>query len=860
MPLYRALLHLYPSSFRSEYGEEMCAVFAREREQAGSLGALLWIPTLFEILFNAAAVHLDILRQDIRYTARSLSQSPGFALTAAVVAALGIGATTAAYTMVDYVLIRPFPFAHQDRLVKLLEDHASLGAHWELSPANYRDWKSMSASFEVMGAYRSLSVNFVKQDNPQRLDGASVTAEMFPMLGVPPLFGRVFSSEDDREGAPGTLVLSYSLWREVFAGDSGVLGREVSLDGVAYSVIGVMPEGFYFPNHDARLWTAMRLAPPDFADRTNCYIYGIGRLKPGTRLEQAAAEMQVVTGKLAGLYPKDLAHTAATLTRLRDDVSPQSRVMLNALLGAAICVLLIACTNLANLLMARSAARRRELAVRAAMGAGSERLARQMLTESMVLSAAGGVLGVLLGIAALPLLVRLVPVSLPLAQTPSIDLRVLLFAVVLTFATGIGFGVFPALRSGLGMDVSGLREGVRSGGGQRERFRSALVVVEIAACMALLVTSGLLIRALWRIQATNPGFNPNHTITLRTSLPMPKYEKVSTRARFYQQVLAGARQLPGVTSAAYTSFLPMVMRGGLWPVDIPERPQEPSNREFASLRFITPSYFAAMGIPVMSGRDVAESDTQEAQKVAVISESFARHYWPGENPIGRHFNISFFDRVVAGVVGDVRVRGLERTSEPQVYLPYQQVPDGWMTWYPPKDLVVRASGNAAALAPALRRIVREADPEQPISDVQTLTDIVEAETGARSVQLTVLGAFAAIAFLLAGIGIHGLLSFAVSQRTQEIGVRVALGATRSRIIAMILGQGLGLAVAGIGIGAAAALSAGQALQSILAGVKPGDAAAFLSAGLLAVTMVAAGSLIPALRAVRVDPMQAMRAE
>jgi putative ABC transport system permease protein len=860
MRLYRLLLYLYPASFRNEYGEEMCAVFARERDHAGAFAPLLWVRTLFEVVFNAAAVHADVFRQDIRYTARALRQSPGFAFTAVMVAALGIGATTAAYTMVDYVLIRPFPFAHQERLIKVLEDHAALGSRWELSPANYRDWKSMSTSFEVMGAYRSLSVNLMERDTPQRLDGASLTAEMFPMLGVQALLGRVFTPDDDRDGAPGTLVLSYSLWRDFFAGDSGVLGHKVLLDGVPYSVIGVMPPGFYFPNREARLWTAMSFAPPDFEDRTNCYIYGIGRLRPGTRVEQAAAEMRSVTGKLALLYPKDLAHTGATLTPLRDDVSSQARLMLNALLGAAICVLLIACTNLANLLLARSAARRKELAVRAAMGAGRERLVRQMLTESFGLAAAGGVLGVLLGIAALPLLVRLVPVSLPLAGLPSIDIRVLLFAILLTLATGIGFGAVPALRSGRDTDANALREGARSGGGRRERFRSALVVIEISACMVLLVSSGLLIRALWRIRATDPGFRPDHTLTLRTTLPMPKYEKTSTRARFYQQVLAGARQLPGVTSAAYTSFLPMVMRGGLWPIDIPERPQDTSNREYASLRFVTPDYFATMGIPVFAGRDVAESDNGDAPRTAMISQSFASHYWPGEDPIGRHFNIAFFDRVVVGVVGDVRVRGLERTSEPQVYLPYRQVPDGWMPWYPPKDLVVRASGNAASLAPALRRIVHEADPEQAVSDIQTLSDIVDAETGTRSVQSTALAAFAAIAFLLAGIGIHGLLSFAVSQRTQEIGVRIALGATRSRILVMILRHGLLLAAAGVAIGGTVALIVGQALRSMLAGLQPGDAAAFLSAAVLAAVMVAAGSLLPALRALQVDPMQAIRGD
>ncbi|MBV9397437.1 MAG: ABC transporter permease [Bryobacterales bacterium] len=859
MPLYRALLYLYPASFRAEYGEEMCAIFARERRPAGFFGVVRWIRTFFEIGFNAAAAHADILRQDLRYILRTLRQSPGFTFTAIIVAALGIGATTAAYTMVDYVLIRPFPFADQDRLVKLLEDHASLGAHWDLSPANYRDWKGASTSFQTMGAYRSILVNVVAGDTPERIDGASLTSEILPMLGVQPILGRMFSVEDDLGGAPETLILSYSLWRELFAGDASVLGRKVLIDGVPHTIIGVMPQGFYFPNREARMWTAMRFAPPDFLDRTNCYITALGRLKRDTRFEQAVAEMQTVTGRLAQLYPKELAHTGATITRLREDVSPQSRMMLNALLGAAACVLLIACANLANLLLARSAARRKELAVRAAMGAGRERLVRQMLTESILLAAAGGILGVFLAIAALPALVRLVPVSLPLAEIPSVNWNILLFAVVLTIATGIGFGVVPAVRTG-GASAEALRDNARSGGGRRERVRSTLVVVEVAASMVLLVSSALLIRALWRIQATDPGFRPDHTITLRTSLPMPKYDRTADRVRFYRHVLDGARKLPGVTNAAYTSFLPMVMRGGLWPIKIPEHPEDPANQEYASLRYITPGYFAAMGIPLRSGRDVAESDTRDGPFIAVISESFARHYWPGQDPIGRHFNVAFFDRVVVGIAGDVRVRGLERTSEPQVYVSYQQVPDGWMPWYPPKDLVVRAAGDAAALVPALRRIIGETDPEEPVSDVQTLDDIVAAETGTRTVQLIVLGSFAGIALLLAAIGVHGLLSFAVSARMQEIGVRIALGATRGSVLGMILGQATALAAAGIVIGAVLAFAAGRTLEALLAGVKPGDLSALLSASVTVLIMAAIGSLLPALRATRVEPIDAIRTQ
>jgi predicted permease len=860
---YRVLLRLYPTSFRAEYGGEMCAVFARRRRDAkGPLAILvLWAGALFEALFHATAVHLDILRQDLRYAARTLGRSPGFAMTAILVAALGIGATTAAFTMVDHVLVRPFPFADPDRLVKFWEDHPTQGSsRVELSPPNYRDWKRMSKSFAAFAAYRGLTGNLHGKGDPQYTEGASLTAEMLSMLGVQPLLGRVFTAEDDRDGAPGTLLLSYGLWQDTFGGDADVLGQTILMEGQPYTVIGVMPQSFYFPDRQARMWTAMRFTPHDFDDRLNNYLYGIASLKPGVSLEQAQAEMRTVTGQLAAAFPRELAHTGATVIRWRDELSPQSRLMLKALLGAAICVLLIACTNLANLLLARAMMRRRELSLRAAMGAGRERLVRQMLTESLILALLGGALGVLIASSALPLLVRLVPVSLPIAEVPTVDFRVLLFAIVLTCATGIGFGVIPALRVGRGADANGLREGAREGGGRRERLRSVLVIAEVAGCLALLVSSGLLIRALWRVRATDLGFRTDHILTLRTFLPSSKYQTPAPREQFYTQVLAGARQIPGVQGAAYTSFLPFVMRGGLLPVEIHGRPQDLANRERAALRFVTPGFFPLLGIPLRLGRGIAESDTRDAPWVAVVSQSFADHYWPGQNPLGRHFDFGYADRMVVGVVGDIHYRSLENIGPPQVYLPHRQVTDGGLPWYAPKDFVVRASGSVEALAPALRRIIHEADPEQPVSDIRPLADIVDAETGARSVQLWALGAFAAVAFLLAGIGLHGLLSFAVSQRTQEIGVRVALGARPGDILGMVLRQGLLMSAVGMVVGVAVGYMAGSAMQALLAGVTPADSVTFAAALGLTLAMTIAGSAAPAIRAVRVDPLTAIRAE
>ena len=509
-------------------------------------------------------------------------------------------------------------------------------------------------------------------------------------------------------------------------------------------------------------------------------------------------------------------------------MSEQSRLLLYALSGAAVCVLLIACANLANLLLARALQRRRELAVRTAMGAGRERMIRQLMTESLALAAIGGGVGIAIAYASVPLLNRLVPVSLPLATTPTVDLRVLAFATVLTAVTGIAFGLAPIVRVGGEADLAGLREGSRSGGGRKEGARSILVVIEIVASVVLLVSAGLLMRALWTVQAVDPGFRSEGVLTLQTPLPMPQFGRVSVREAFYTRVLDDLHALPGVTSAAFVSFLPMgTMRGGIWPVSLDGRPVNRSENQNAFLRYITPGYFTTLGIPIKSGRDTADSDTHDRQNIAVISESFIRRFWPNETAasvLGRHFNFALKDRVVAGVTGDVRMRGLEREAEPQVYLPFRQVDDLFIIGYIPRGLVIRTSAPPATLAPAVRAIIQNIDPTMPVTDVNTLVDLVERDTASRSAQLRVLGAFALIALVLAGIGIHGLLSFSVSQRSQEIGVRRALGAQSADILSMVVGQCMKLAGVGVVLGVALAYAAGRSMQALLAGVKPADAA------------------------------------
>lgn len=870
MPVYRALLHLYPRSFREEYGREMCSVFSeRRRNTSGAAIFRLWTETFFDVLANALRVHWDLLGQDLRYAARTFRRASGFALTAILLVGLGVGATTAVFTITDHVLIRRLPFRDPDRLVKVWENRPPY-THMAVSPPNYRDWKNMSTVFENMEAYRGLSVNMSGQGEPEVIEGASVSAGLFPMLGIQPAIGRLFDASDDRDGSPGTVLLSYSLWQTLFGGDNAVVGKKVLLDNAPYTIIGVLPRNFYFPNPDAELWTAMRFAPLDLADRNNNYVQVIARLKHGITLQQAREELRVTTAQLERAYPKENAHTGATIATLREEVSTGARLALLVLFGGALCVLLIACTNLANLLMARALTRQKEIAVRTSLGAGRVRIIRQLLTESFVLAILGGICGVLAAGVALPLLMRLVPQSLPIPQ-PTIDLRVLLFAVLLTGLTGLGFGVVPALRACGNTGVAALREGSRGGVSlRRERLRSALVVLEVTASVVLLIASGLLVRALLKIQAVDPGFRAEGVLTLRT-FAHDVFEKTARREQFYNQVLSQVRAIPGVSNAAYVSFIPMIQAGAIWPITVEGRSFDPSQIDAASMLFVTPDFFATMGIPLRSGRDLSESDTYDSPLVAVVSESFAHRYWPDENPLGRRFHssghgkaeqVQFIsqERTIVGVVGDIRVRGLERSSEPQVFLPYKQMRDNVLTWQAPKDLVIHSSVAPGILLPAVRRIIHNVDPGQPISSVRMMTDIVESSTAFRRAQARALAAFALVAFLLAGIGIHGLLSFSVSSRAQEIGVRIALGAQRSNILSLILRESGALAVAGIILGVLFGYATGRILESILAGVQPGDTLTLVSAVALTLLMAIIGSFMPAMRALQVDPVRAIRAE
>jgi predicted permease len=861
MWLYSALLRLLPSSFRGAYGNEMRAIFAARQREARGTGdrMLVWLEAVGDVLHSAAASHWDILRQDLTYTVRGLARTPSFTLTAVLVTALGIGANTAAFSVADFVLIRPLPYGEPDRLVKLWQRPVS-GGRDQASPPLFRDWKLSSRSFERMGAYHGTAVNLVGRGDPVRLEGSAVTADLLPILGVQPLIGRLFDAAEERGGGSSGVILSHETWQAHFGADPGILRRAVLLDGAPREVIGVMPPGFHYPSRATALWTLMSADEQSDDDITNAWWDVLARLRPGVSVAQANADMEIIARRLQRQYPAEMENVGVLVNPLRNELSSQSRLLLLALCGAAVCVLLIACANLANLLLARALTRRKELLVRAALGAGRERLLRQSITESLVLATLGGSLGVVIAIVSVPLLARLVPSTLPIAQSPSVDPRVLLFAAIVTAVTGIGFGVLPAWRAASTADLGALRGGQRAGGARRERARSALVVAEVMASVVLLISAGLLMRALLRLQSTDPGFKVENVMTLRTALSGPRYDTVSRRAQFYSGVLREVRAIPGVSSAAYITALPFVMNGGVWPV-VPEgQPTTTARAARASSRFVTPGYFESLRIPLVRGRDLSDQDETNQPWVAVVSESFAKRYWPNEDPIGKRFKFPEEVRTVVGVVGDVRMRGPEQSSEPQVYLAYKQIGDGQSTVFAPKDLVVRSSVSGATLVPAVRRAVRGVDPLQPISNVKSMSTVVADATGAREVQVRVLVAFAMIAFLLAAVGIHGLLSFAVSTRQHEIGVRMALGAQRHEIVRLVMGRGVFLAAAGVIPGLLIAYIGGRAMQALLAGVRPTDTLTFGAAGALCVVMTLVGSLRPTLRAVRVDPATALRAE
>jgi predicted permease len=857
--LYRALLRFYPASFRAEYGAELLRTF--EESQRGRSSVSSALAAITDVVPNALLAHRTILGQDLRSALRTIRHSRAFALTVILVTALGVGANTATFSVTDFVLLRPLPYPHPEALVRLCEGPRE-GGGWgcmnELSPANFRDVRLRNTSFSELGAFTGTAVNLSGVGDPVRVSGTRISTEAFSVLGVAPSHGRIFDNTNSGGRDADAVILGHSLWQSQFGGDPRVVGSTIRLDGVARVVIGIMPREFLFPSADVQLWLPLVLGEQDFENRTNTYLQSIGRLKPGVTFEQARADVSRIAVQLAREFPETNRETGFSFFRQRDDMSPRYRIMLLALCGASLCLLLLTGANLANLFLARAASRERELAVRAALGAGRDRLIRQMLTESMVLALLGGIAGVLVAVIAVPLLSHLIPGNLPLADRPRVDLRVLSIAGVFAALTGVGFGLIPALRVGGRTGFAALQSGSRTGGGRRQRLRTALVAIEVMVSVVLLISSGLLVRAVLRVQSVDAGIDASGVVTLRTALTSARYDSAAQRDAFYRDVLSSVRSMPGVQAAGYTSGLPMVMTGGLTGVEVAG--QAPLNRRTngASWRIVTPQLLAALGVPLTAGRDFNDGDVGDAQPVAVVSESFVERYWPGQSGIGKSFRMRDQERFIVGVVRDVKVRGLERTSEPQLYLPSTQLPGQVGDNYIPKDLVIRTTGSASSILPTVRGLIRRLDPEQPISDVRTLTDLLESQTSTRRAQLNIIGALALVALLLTGVGIHGLLAFTVAERSHEIGVRMALGAEPLQVARMIIGEAARLALWGGIPGLIVAYGAARAMNVLLFGVGPGDPTTIAAGVVIVMVVTICGALVPAYRAVRVSPLHAMR--
>jgi predicted permease len=798
---------------------------------------------------------MDALLADVRYGLRLIRKSPVFAMVTIVTLALGIGANTAIYSAVDAVVVRPLPYHDPDRLVMVWEDASYVSFPRNTpAPANYFSWKELNRVFTDMAATRGTTASLTGGGTPEQLLGRRVTPNFFAVLGVEPIVGRTFTEDEDRTGAPVTII-SYGLWQRRFAADPGVVGRDITMNGSRRTIIGVMPRTFVFRNRDVEFWNPISFTPAEIAQRGSHFLNVVARLAPGVAIERASDDMRDVATRLAHDYPDTNRQVGAVVVPIKEDVLGNASLQLVVLLGAAGCVLLIACANIASLLLSRALSRRNEMAVRAAVGATGTRLVRQLLVEALILSLAGGVLGLALAPVGMRALETMVPTSLLAPQTSTLDPKVLGFALLLAIATGVLFSLMPALQTARVSLNQALQHGGRAGIGGSAMARDALVVAQVAIALALLVGAGLMIRTLGNLRGLDLGFRPDHLLTLRTALPPAKYRNPADRLAFYDRVIAGTRAIPGVESAAYVSTLPFLSGGNTTGYRIEGRP--PSLTDDALYRVGTGDYLKTIGAELLEGRLLDERDGGDAPLVAVVNESFARLHWPNESAVGRRVGFSLPDgpwRTIVGVVRDVRERGYLPELKPGGYVPYQQVLTSWF----PESLVVRTTGDPLAIAPAVRRVVAAIDPEQPISAVRSMEEIVDLNVIDRTGQARLLGAFAGLALLLASVGLYGVLSYAVTQRTREIGVRFALGASAGAIARLVIGRGLALTGVGLTIGLVLAWAATRTMQALLFGVGASDPATFGGVvGLLMVVAIAACSL-PALRAARVDPVRVLR--
>ena len=806
---------------------------------------------------------LETLAQDIRYALRTFVRNPAFFFFTVAVLALGIGANTAIFTVAYNVLLRPLPYRDAGRLVMVWEDDSAYGFPQNTpSPGNYTAWKEQNNVFTDVAAMGGRTFGLTGHGNPEEFLGMQVTANMLPLLGVKPMLGRNITPQEDKPGANHVVILSHVVWIANFGGDPQIIGKQISLDNAAYTIIGVMPGNFIFPDRTVQVWSPIAFSDAEMVNHGSHYLHVIARLKDGVSLQQANANLSIIAKRLQEQFPVDNAKEGAFAAPLRDRLTGNSRLASLILLGAVGFVLLIACANVANLLLARAAGRHKELAMRMALGAGRSRIIRQLLTESILLSVIAGATGLFLAYWATPFLANLIPDGLAPIADSGINAEVLAFLIAISIFCGVLFGLAPAVRiSRIDLASAMKQGGARSGSGAAgSRMRDILVVSEVALALVLFSGATLMLRSFMNVRNLDPGFRPAHVLAVETDLPSPKYDNVPVRNAFFQQTLDRINHLPGVVAAGCTTWLPLTNWGGAAGIMIEGRLDlGPGHAMIPNIRMISDKYMDAIGMRLIQGRSFNAGDGANTQRVALINEAAANKFWPGANPIGTRFNRGNKPPTpwitVVGVVGDVRQAGLDVPARAEIYLPYDQ-----NDYFAPGYFAVRTSGDPMAVANAVREQIWAVDKDQPVTSVMPLEQMLSDYLAPRELQSSLLGGFAGFALLLAALGIYAVLAFSVTQRTQEIGVRVALGAQQRDILRSILSQGLKLTGIGMLIGVAGALALSQLLSTLLFGVSATDPLTFCGAVAILLAVALAACYIPARRAMNVDPMVALRYE
>jgi putative ABC transport system permease protein len=818
------------------------------------------------------------LWQDLKYGARMLLKNPGVTIIVIIALALGIGANTAIFSVVNAVLIRPLPYEESDRLVFLNEKSAVLD-EMSISYPNFTDWRNQNQTFEKIGVYNRASYNLTGAGEAERIVTGQVSADLFSVLRVNAAHGRVFTNEEDKPGGTPVVVLSHGLWQRRFGGQTSILNQAITLNSKSYTVIGVMPESYLYPSR-VEMWVPVgQLSDqPSWQSRGNHPgLYGVARLKPGATFEQADADMNTVAANLEKQYPDSNAGTRVRLRPLLEIFVTDVRRALWVIFGAVGFVLLIACANIANLLLARATARKKEMAIRTAVGASRWRIARQLLTESVLLSLIGGILGLVLARWGIDLILYVSPDAIPRSREIGLDWMVLAFTIGVSFLTGILFGLVPAIQAGE-VDVHETLKETGRGTSGRQWFRSSLVVVEVATTLVLLIAAGLMIRSFYLLQKVNPGFSHEHLTSFSVSLPQKKYATEEQRASFYNRLLENIRALPGVESSAAASGLPLGNNG--WQTSFTIDGQPPPPREQVPLMeacLVTPDYFQAMNIPVLrgrvfndrddrshlAGRDLSKMNENERSVAGVnsvvIDEEFAKRYWPNEEAVGKRIRLGSDNDAplleVLGVVGRVKMESLNQNSDRvQGYFAFAQTPQGGMT------VVIKGASDPNQLISSVRNAVKELDPDQPIYSPRTMDEIRAESVAPERLNLTLLSLFAGIALVLAIVGIYGVMSYSVTQRTHEIGIRMAIGARPRDVFKMILSQGMKLALIGVGIGLLSAFALTRLMATMLFGVEPTDATTFAGISLLLTTVALLACYLPGRRATKVEPTVSLRYE